>query len=303
VRQPIHRPGLAVDTRGARVAVSTGDGRVVVVPVAGGEARTLEGFSERTYGISVAFSPDGRRLAAAPATGSLEDKVIRLWDLESGTVRVLGPLPGAGEGDAGGLTGLSFVDDDHVVASSLDGVRSFDLRDGRNVLLSSRPAPAVVAGRREHVVLAVLSDPDELVRVGVGGEASTTLFSCPRCTSVALDATETIVAPGSDEGIVRVGPAAGGEPHFFFGRASAAGQRVAFSPDSRWVASSGERPGVRLWPVPDVTRTPLHRRPYEDVLDTLHSWTNLCAVREPQAPAGWKLEPDPFPGWEHLPER
>ena len=91
------------------------------------------------------------------------------------------------------------------------------------------------------------------------------------------------MAAGAAGGILRIGPAAGGEPHLFFG-VTGSPQRVAVSPDGRWVAASGERSRTRLWPVPDVTRKPLHRRSHEEVLATLRSWTNLRAVKDPQSP-------------------
>jgi DNA-binding winged helix-turn-helix (wHTH) protein len=41
----------------------------------------------------------------------------------------------------------------------------------------------------------------------------------------------------------------------------------------------------------------------DEVLTTLRSWTNLRAVKDPQSPTGWRLEPGPFLGWEKLPQR
>jgi WD40 repeat protein/DNA-binding winged helix-turn-helix (wHTH) protein len=302
LREALNYPRLAVDASGRRVAVSTFGGSVVVLRLAGGEARRFEGFSGRVLGrVAVAFSPDGRHLAASPATGPAEEKRIRIWELQSDAPRVLGPLPGAGEGAAGAVNDLAFLDDDHIVAASpTSGVLSFDLREGGHAVLSSRPARAVTVGHRERIVVAVLGEPDELVRVSLDGREPTRVFCCPGCMSVALDPTDAIVATGSAQGIVRVGPASGGEPHLFFSQ-TVSPQRVAFSPDGRWVASSGERTSVRLWPVPDVNRTPLHRRNRDEILATLHSWTNLRAVKDPQSPTGWKLEPGPFPGWARLP--
>jgi len=71
---------------------------------------------------------------------------------------------------------------------------------------------------------------------------------------------------------------------------------------SRWLASAGEDRTIRLWPVPDVSKTPPHLRTHEEVLARLRSWTNLRVVPDPQSATGWKLEVGPFPGWAKLPE-
>jgi hypothetical protein len=35
----------------------------------------------------------------------------------------------------------------------------------------------------------------------------------------------------------------------------------------------------------------------------LKSLTNLRAARDPEAPNGWKITLDPFPGWKEVPTR
>ncbi len=57
------------------------------------------------------------------------------------------------------------------------------------------------------------------------------------------------------------------------------------------------------FPVPDFSKPPLHKRPYDELLRVLRSRTNVRVVPDPESATGWKLGRDPFPGWAELPER
>ncbi len=69
----------------------------------------------------------------------------------------------------------------------------------------------------------------------------------------------------------------------------------------RWIASADDE-SVRLWPMPDATKPPLHTLPHDKLLAKLDTFTNLRAVRDEASPTGWSLEIGPFPGWETVPE-
>ncbi|MCW8985671.1 MAG: WD40 repeat domain-containing protein, partial [Thermoanaerobaculales bacterium] len=91
-----------------------------------------------------------------------------------------------------------------------------------------------------------------------------------------------------------------GEPHLIIGHAGAV-DGLAISPDLRWIASSGQDKTLRLWPMPDLSKPPLHTLPHDELLAKLRSLTNLQAVRDPTSDTGWKVEIGPFPGWETVP--
>jgi WD40 repeat protein len=112
---------------------------------------------------------------------------------------------------------------------------------------------------------------------------------------LALDPTGTLIATGGIDGIVRVGRLAGGEPHILAGHRGAI-NAMAFSPDGRWLATASADFTIRIWPVPDVSRTPLHKLPREELLARLRAYTNLRAVVDESA-IGYALQPGPFPGW------
>ena len=116
-----------------------------------------------------------------------------------------------------------------------------------------------------------------------------------------IDPTGRILVTGDADGVVRAGPVSGSEPHLLLGHEYGI-LSLAISPDGRWIASASDD-SVRLWPMPDVTKPPLHTLPHDELLAKLKSLTNLRVVRDEDSPNGWTLTHDPFPGWETVPTR
>jgi WD40 repeat protein len=119
--------------------------------------------------------------------------------------------------------------------------------------------------------------------------------------SFALDAKGEILVTGDKNGLVRVGRLSGEEPHLLFGQTKAV-MSVAVSPDGHWITSGSEDGTIRLWPMPDLSKPPLHTLPHEELLAKLESLTNLRAVPDTSFDTGWKIEIGPFPGWAKVPE-
>jgi WD40 repeat protein len=142
--------------------------------------------------------------------------------------------------------------------------------------------------------------PLKVVDLATGATRELPAFGDPVRQAIALDASGTVAASGDREGILRVGRLSGGEPHLLLGHEGAI-DFVSISPDERWVASTGEDDTLRLWPMPDLDEPPLHTLPRERLIGKLKTLTNLRAVRDPEAPNGWTIELDTFPGWKDVP--
>jgi WD40 repeat protein len=138
-----------------------------------------------------------------------------------------------------------------------------------------------------------------VVRRDFGSGAERVLSSVG--TGVVLDETGDIAVVSCADGSIRVCSTLGGEPHLLLGHRYGSLTGTSVSPDGRWIASGDVDGSIRLWPMPDLTRPPLHTLPREELIAKLETLTNLRAIRDPDSPTGWKVEIDPFPGWETVP--
>ena len=292
------------------LALSGGRGRLIVVPLDGGPAQTLRGFPEETGAVGKpAFSDDGRLVAAGLASrGPHVQKVIRVWDLETGAARAFGPLPGADDDWGGATRDVWFVGRDRLLATVWGtGLVSLDLSSGASTVLVRLPLVFTSAVSRDGRVVVAREGTEErprgaTFRIDVDqGTAEPLPAHGNDVVEVALDPSGTLVATGSTDGTVRVGRVSGGEPHILFGQTGWI-RSLAFSPDGRWLVASGDAPKIYIWPVPDTSKMPLHRRPLDELLRVLRTHTNLRAAPDSASATGYVLKPDPFPGWATHPE-
>ncbi len=276
-----------------------------VAPLDGGPARLVVSAVDERQIEQGAISPTGRRVASGyfMGQGPFELYVV---DVATGA-RTAFNLPWIGDVSEreAGIISPEFLDEETLLTMGGGGLRRWDLatgeqelmvaNDGRRWMDASPSAGLAVAWGMG----ADLAPPVELIDLaawtsrplpGFGGDVEW----------VDLDPSGTVVAAGSTDGTIRVARLDGGEPQLLLGHAGSVTQ-VAISPDLRWLASAGADNTLRLWPMPDLSKPPLHTLPHDELLAKLHSLTNLRAVRDPASDTGWTIELGPFPGWREVP--
>ena len=290
---------ITVDADGARLlATSQLTDAATVIPLDGGRPPSLKGL---LYGHGGAFSPDGR-FAVVAGTGV--DDVRRLYLCRADSIEPVATY----ELDGGVNGGAGFLDDGRILSCGSAGLFRTDPSTGTSVLLFDGICGRFAAssdGRRvalvESNVAMSHATSGRVVVIDLNAGTKRSLESHgDEVWSIAIDPNGAVVATGDRDGVLRVGSANGDEPYLLLGHEGRIWD-VEFDPLGRWIASGGEDGTVRIWPMPDVSKPPLHTLPHDELMAKLKSLTNLRVVRDETSATGWTLTHDPFPGWETVP--
>jgi len=287
------------------LVVSLGD--AWIAPLDGGPAREVIPAVDHRQIEQGAISPSGKRVASAYfiGQGPFELYVV---DVATGT-RTAFDLPWSGNGSDPqadvGVISLEFLDEQTLLTMGGGGLRRWDLAAGEQELMVANDGRRWMrASPSAGLAIAWATGADLAPQLELIDLAAWTSRPLPGFEGdvewADLDPSGTVVAAGTTDGTIRVASVDGGEPQLLLGHTGAV-FRVAISPDLQWLASAGADNTLRLWPMPDLSKPPLHTLPHTELLAKLHSLTNLRAVRDPAAPTGWTIELGPFPGWKNVP--
>jgi WD40 repeat protein len=190
--------------------------------------------------MSVAFSPDGRRIASAAGDGA-----VRVWDARTGQEKLT---------LMGHASSVAYSPDGRRIASGgFDVVRLWDAATGQEVLslkLGGWSKSNVVAFSPDGRRIASAGGWDGAVRVwdaATGREALALTGHTGDVSSVAFSPDGRRIASGGGNGAVRVWDAAAGQEVLSLKRGGYSKSNVAFSPDGRRIASAGGDGAVRVW--------------------------------------------------------
>jgi WD40 repeat protein len=231
---------------------------------------------------------------------------LRIWNLQKGTETVL-PLPGISFNSAFDSRGTLYTSGD-------GGIRAWNLVDGTNrIYFGAAVVQRMKISDDRRFLLAGVqlkktqspedreSEVHELRLFDlVHGTSRVIRTHGSNITALAINRNGDLIATGDMAGVIRVGSATGAEPHLLLG-SRAEVEELVFSPDSMTIASADAAASARLWPVPDLGRTPLHLMPHDMLITKLRGLTNVRAIPDSTTQTGYRIAYDPFPGWKTIP--
>lgn len=289
---------LDVDEAGQWILAGSDHGHVKLLSLETGEEKTLAGFENKAWRVSI--SEDGRFAAATAGPFDVRERVIRVWEVESGQqVSILEPDHGEV------VTDLEFCgrgDDLGLYSSSAAGIRKWDLRTGAFERVTGRGEIDVHCMTDQSLMGIAKTDDGMAMVIDLQTDTETLLERHGRgVEGWDIHPEGDFIVTGDRSGAVRVGTLDCADPHILFGH-SAAIENVAIDPTGKWIASTSQDQTLRVWPVPDLSRRPFHTLPHEEFLDRLRALTNYRVVPDEGEQFGFKVTLAPFPGWETGPE-
>jgi WD40 repeat protein len=286
-RSPQWPWGLAVDPNGWFL-VAGGTGGVWKIPLDGSEPSEIKDFPRQIRSLD----PTGRYLAGNRWVDRRTPN-MEVLDLETGTRREYEP-PGDGNVrqwffdssgklmvTKGGVVSLWDPETGSTETLFENVTLGFPYPDGRVYVTDDQGRWLVDLESGSREPFAVLGDIGQWMH----------------------DRTGSILARGSPYGAVFVWSMAEEKPQLLLGHKGFVAEPI-FSPDGKWIVSSGNDNVVRLWPMPDLTRKPLHTLPLKRFLAKLKALTNLRVVPDEDDYTGYTIEVDEsaYRGWAEVPE-
>ncbi|PWB79054.1 MAG: hypothetical protein C3F15_00410 [Holophagae bacterium] len=298
--------GIAADATSQTLLVAAPELGAFLVQPDGTTPHKLQGVPPTTLYSTALDTRAGLAAVGVSAAFAAKEMAIHVVDLGSGATRTLQLLDHESVSIyESNVCSLGIAADGSLISGGDGGVYRWNAASGERTrvcggdglwgeMAASRSGRNMIAGcwdDKDHELLVVDLVTGAERRITSHGEAVTVM---------AMDATGERIATGDKGGAVRVGWATGEEPHLLLGHRDGVTD-VEFSPDGRWLASSAGTE-IFLWPLPDLSKPPLHALPHDELLAKLHSLTNLRVVRDPSSSTGWTIEVGPFPGWAEVPE-
>jgi WD40 repeat protein len=291
---------LAATPDSSALMVGSGNQTAVVIPVAGGQRMVLEGFGQAS---GVAVSKDGRLAAAAGwEREGIQSGALYVWEVGQWNSPQVFVFDGMISGKE-----PRFLSDNRILVSGTEGLWLLNPATGDRELVDERMAGRFSVSQDDRWVGLVewsefsYDSTGRVILLDLQADVATPLkHHGNEVYDVMVDPAGEFVMTADKNGVIRVGPITGEEPHLLLGHDGRVWS-VAIDPLGRWIASGGDDGSVRLWPMPDLSKPPLHTLPREELIAKLKTLTNLRVVRDQESATGWTLTHDPFPGWETVP--